>query len=312
MDNLTHTLVGATLGRAGLARRTRFGMVALTIGANIPDLDVLGLPFGLNLGFRRGVTHGLPALLIWPFLLTGLLIGWQRWRSRGHSGGPAPVPRQLLFLSAIGVCSHPLLDWFNSYGLRWLMPIRGTWFYGDTWFIVDPWVLGALAWGWWASRTPANPARREWPARWALAGLVLYALAMWTGSALGRRQVRHELANLGFGVPRAVMVTPMALNPLVRLVVVDDGAAYQIGILRLGGQLRLDPAKRIETSMTSIDRVAMEADDQARQFLAWARFPFAMVRMEGDTVVTVLDDARYSDGTRGSFARTEVRTPARR
>ena len=75
MDNLTHTLVGATLGRAGLAGRTRGGMAALMIGANIPDLDVLGLPFGMNLGFRRGITHGIPALLVWPVVVSALLHG---------------------------------------------------------------------------------------------------------------------------------------------------------------------------------------------------------------------------------------------
>lgn len=309
MDNLTHTLVGATLGRAGLARRTPLGMAALMIGANLPDVDVLGLPFGLNLGFRRGITHGVPALLLWPFALSGMLIAWHRWRGRG---GPAPVPRQLLLLSAVGIASHPLLDWFNSYGMRWLMPIRGTWFYGDTWFIVDPWVLGVLAFALVSSRRDAVGNRPVRPARTGLAAVALYAVLMGVGSVLGRRQVQSEWALLGLATPQAIMVTPVALNPLDRLVVVDDGTAYHLGTLRIGGPVRLDSARRIEPAMATIDQDAMAADAQARQFLAWARFPFAVVGMEGDTVVTVLDDARYTDGSRGSFARTEVRIPARR
>ena len=54
MDNVCHTLVGAALGRAGLAQRTRFGAAALMISANIPDLDVL--VFATNtiaVSFRR-------------------------------------------------------------------------------------------------------------------------------------------------------------------------------------------------------------------------------------------------------------------
>ena len=58
MDNVTHSLVGAALGRAGLYRRTRLAAGALIIGANLPDIDVLGLPFGENLSIRRGITPG--------------------------------------------------------------------------------------------------------------------------------------------------------------------------------------------------------------------------------------------------------------
>ena len=48
--------------------------------------------------------------------------------------------------------SHPFLDWLNNYGVRLLMPFSDRWFYGDTLFIVDPWlwlILGGgvmLAW----------------------------------------------------------------------------------------------------------------------------------------------------------------------
>lgn len=311
MDNLTHTMLGAAFGRAGLARRTPLGMAALMVGANLSDLDVLGLPFGWNLGFRRGITHGLPALVLWPFVLTGALLAWHHWKSRS---GPraAPIPRQLLLLSTIGILSHPLLDWFNSYGMRWLMPIRDTWWYGDTWFIVDPWVLGVLAFALVASRADRDGHRPRRPAQVGLLAVGIYALAMGLGSALGRRQVRSDLAFLGFPAPGAVMVTPVPVNPLERLVVVDGGHSYLVGSLRVGGALRLDPERPIVTGMSSIDRPAIEADPQGRQFLAWARFPFARVRMEGDTVVTILDDARYSDGGRRSFAYTEVRVPARR
>ena len=108
------------------------------------------------------------------------------------------------------------------------------------------------------------------------------------------------------------MVTPVALNPLVRQVVVDDGEAYHLGRLSLRQGLQLDPTARIETRMATIDRAAVIGDSQGRQFLYWSRFPFAIVRQEGDTTVTVLDDARYADGNGRSFAWTEVRVPARR
>jgi inner membrane protein len=313
MDNLTHTLVGAAIGRAALARRTSLGMAALMIGANLPDVDVLGIPFGLNLGFRRGITHGLPALVIWPLLLSGMLLLWSRWRGGRQPGRPAPIASQLLLLSAVGVLSHPVLDWFNSYGLRWLMPIRGTWFYGDTWFIIDPWVLGVLGFALWAgrgtSRRPAIPA----PARLALVLVTGYAVAMWVGSVVGRRIVRAELEALGFAEPRQLMVTPVVINPLVRQVVVDDGTTYHRGTIRLGGRLQLAASEALTIGMgeLDLDLDAVRADPGGRQFLVWSRFPFARIREEGDTTIAVLDDARYY-GTGASFARTEIRIPPRR
>ncbi|HCH94158.1 MAG TPA: metal-dependent hydrolase, partial [Erythrobacter sp.] len=39
MDNLTHSLVGALIGQAGLKRKTGLAMPALIIGANLPDVD---------------------------------------------------------------------------------------------------------------------------------------------------------------------------------------------------------------------------------------------------------------------------------
>ena len=46
MDNLCHSLVGAALGKAGLARRTTLGMSTLVIANNLPDLDVAVFEIG--------------------------------------------------------------------------------------------------------------------------------------------------------------------------------------------------------------------------------------------------------------------------
>lgn len=309
MDNLTHTLVGAAIGQAAMARRTRYGMAAVLIGANLPDVDILGLLVGQNLGFRRGVTHGVLALALWPLLLAGGLRAWDRWRGDRAGGDPPLAPRLLMGLGAMAIISHPLLDWFNNYGMRWLMPFDGTWFYGDTWFIVDPWVIGVLAAALWAGRRqPGRPASPR-PARAALALTAAYAVAMWVGSSRGERQVRTHLAELGFAEPRAVMVTPVPLNPLRRQVVVDDGRAYRVGTLTLGQPLRLRADAAIEKGLGELDREAIAADPAGRQFLAWARFPFARTVGEGDSLRVELDDARYADGTSRSFARTVVRIP---
>jgi inner membrane protein len=106
MDNLCHTLVGAALAETGLQRRTPLATAALVIGANLPGVDVLSYAWGpdVALGFRRGWTHGVLALAVWPFLLTGLLLVWDRLirRRRHPDAGPAD-PKALLLLSAIAL-----------------------------------------------------------------------------------------------------------------------------------------------------------------------------------------------------------------
>ena len=67
MDPLAHTLVGATLARTRL--RHRAGAMATPAGllaANAPDVDAVTMFVSrdLSLGFRRGWTHGVLAMVV--------------------------------------------------------------------------------------------------------------------------------------------------------------------------------------------------------------------------------------------------------
>ena len=148
MDPLAHTLFGATMAEAGLKRKTALATATLVIGANIPDVDAVAMLVSSDyaLLMRRGWTHGILALMVWPFILAGTMYGvdrlltrWNKKKGRGRNG-PQMNPRWLLGVAFLGVWSHPLLDWLNTYGVRLLMPFSETWFYGDTLFIVDPWL----------------------------------------------------------------------------------------------------------------------------------------------------------------------------
>ena len=143
MEPLAHTLVGACLGETGLKRRTPLAMAALVIGSMLPDVEGVCYLAGSDVAFhyRRGITHGILAIIILPLALTGLLLLYDRlWRRRRDRGAPPAHAGWLLALAFIGVATHPLLDWMNNYGVRLLMPFSGRWFYGDALFIVDPWL----------------------------------------------------------------------------------------------------------------------------------------------------------------------------
>ena len=145
MDPIAHTFTGAALAATGLRRATPLATAALVIGANAPDIDVLAGFAGsyAALALRRGWTHGVLAIVVLPFVVTGLLLLWDRMRPGRAERAPARAG-PLLALAALAVLTHPTLDWLNNYGMRWLMPFDGRWSYGDALFIVDPWVWLAL------------------------------------------------------------------------------------------------------------------------------------------------------------------------
>lgn len=307
MDNLAHTLAGAALAEAGLKRRTALGYATLVIGANLPDIDVVVLFFNSGLAFRRGWTHGVLALFILPVLLTIAILAWNRWvrRSGQDSESDSVIATQILILSFIGVFSHPVLDWLNTYGLRWLMPFDRTWFYGDALFIIDPWLWLILLLG-------IALARRRGvfrPARIAVQLASLYILVMLASAGIGRFLVERGMSQEGIAVDD-VMVGPVAVNPNRRQVVMRAGETYHLGVLDWLPRPRLRVADHsIESNLSHPLALAAARDPDVRRFLEWARFPYFTFEVSSDGFTVVLDDLRYSDGSTNSWAAVIVEVP---
>lgn len=169
-----------------LRRVTTMAVPALLLGANAPDLDAITLFMArdVSLGFRRGWTHGILAMVVLPLVLAGLLmlVDGARRRLAGSARqngpparqpGPPPVrPLPLVGVCAIAVWSHPILDWLNTYGVRFLMPFSGTWYYGDALFVVDPWVWLLAG----TSVVLARSASRAGLAAWVVLGVAMTSL----------------------------------------------------------------------------------------------------------------------------------------
>lgn len=312
MDNICHTLVGAALGRAGLDRRTALGSATLMIGANFPDIDAIAVPLGMSFEWRRGITHGVLALVVLPFVLTGIMLAWDRFVRQRRKPDVVPAdPRHLLFLSAIAILTHPILDWMNVYGLRWLIPFDGTWFYGDALFIVDPWLWGVLTVGVVAvsrrRRRGDPPSVADRPARRALGLTAVYIAAMFALSEVSERRARQAIAEIAT-VDR-VMAAPVPVNPLRRQIVasVEGGRAYRFG------EVRWTPAPAVEIfDFTLESRMDSEAAARARAtargsgFLQWARFPFVTEEGLGEDAAIWIGDARYSVDAQLSWAAVRI------
>ncbi|KUO55547.1 MAG: metal-dependent hydrolase [Sphingomonadales bacterium BRH_c3] len=299
MDNITHSLVGALIGQAGLKRKTGLAMPALIVGANLPDVDAacfFWLEGVEHLGFRRGITHGPPALVLLPLVLAGLLWGYDHWQAkRGkRPEGRLPVNFKWLFLlSFLGCLTHPALDWLNVYGIRLLEPFSSQWFYGDTLFIIDVWLWALLGFATWFSLRREKRGG-EWmrPARIAIAVALGYIGLNGAITSSAEHNARNEM--LGFGVePETIMASPLPL-------------AFWERELLLGGNGywgEFDGQADTHTSIKIFDLTdefcdlekAIEGANETKEltaFLFWSRAPFAERAPDGSVV---LRDARFYD-----------------
>jgi inner membrane protein len=151
MDNLTHTLLGLSLAKAGLERTTPLATTALVISSNLPDIDNFGVLRGdvvSSLQEHRGFTHGFVGLAVLAFLLTLTLTFLdRRFRLRTDPFRRPLRPLRIFWLGYLAGLVHTFMDFTNSYGVRLLEPFSHRWFSSDMVFVIDPWiwlVLGAV------------------------------------------------------------------------------------------------------------------------------------------------------------------------
>jgi inner membrane protein len=345
LDPLTHTLVGANLAATRLATKSRFAASALVVGANFPDIDVLADFIGddFSRGFRRGWTHGLPAHIVLPFVLTAILLLIDRLRPDAQRKAD---PRWLLLLSAIGIWTHPALDWLNTYGMRWLMPLRPTWFYGDAVYIMDPWlwlILGAaflagrratvrlivvfllvaaLITNVVAGRAPQyliviaavaailflalllKPVRRK--EQCALAALAVASL--YIGSRITISEFTEDVVARRTSAER-IMVSPDPINPLSWGFVIQAGDEYRFGTYDwMSRRFQLAP-DRLAVAKPSPAWDAARRHPSVRGFMTWIRFPAYEVEHDGNITRVHIIDARRMNRRRGGFGGAVVELP---
>jgi inner membrane protein len=141
MDNLTHSLTGLMLSRAGLKRFYPRADLLLVIAANIPDIDIVTIVRGPLYYFEhhRGITHSIAALPVMALLSVLFLCAIGRtMRGWGAAWG----------IAMIGVASHLLLDWTNDYGVRLFLPFSPRWLHLDLINLFDLIIWGVLLLGW--------------------------------------------------------------------------------------------------------------------------------------------------------------------
>jgi inner membrane protein len=309
MDNLTHSLVGLMLARAGLARGEKGATAMLVLAANAPDVDAYGFftdPL-TYLEVHRGFTHALAFAPLVALLPLAAVRGITRTR-----------PRLSEWLACtMAVLSHALLDWTNVYGVRLLLPFSDRWTHLDITNIVDfPLVLILLA----AIAAPAlvklvtaeiAGGRSRGPvagwARFALIAVLLYEGVRYNAhqrvlSELNARLYRNEPA-------WAVMAFPDAFSFLNwRGVVYGEGFVFEVPV-DLSRRLDLNDGK---FDFQPHDVPALDAARTTRTFQVLERFNQAPIwRVSPLVDVTRVEfwDLRFGSLTRPAFQATALVEP---
>lgn len=311
MDNVTHSLTGLALSRAGLDRFSPRAVWLLILSANAPDADIVAAHQSAfrYLDIHRGYTHsflGLPVMAALCVLVIALI-----FRQK------LPWLRAWL-LCVAGVASHLLLDATNSYGIRLLLPFSSQWFHLDWNSLYDIWILAVLVFA--AVWPPfALLVNREIGERRSVRGrtLALFALAFFllfdaARAILHARAVAQLESRLYEGAPPLrTAALPDSFSPLRWTGIVETVSAYQLSSVDPRGQLNVEaPAIFYKPPVTPALQAARSANP-FRYFLYFARFPVwsldpvlgaqALGGTQQRGTRVDLTDLRFGQPAKGSF-----------
>ncbi len=300
MENLTHTLTGVLLARAGLNRWTPHATAISVVAANLPDVDIVTAGSAINyLSYHRHITHSLPAVPVMAALAVLLVEGVHRIRRKTVEPfrmGPA------FGVALIATLSHHALDMTNAYGMRLWLPFDDAWSGWDLLFVVDPWVWGILL----------VPVLVPMALRFVLKGRADTSRLAWAGlgvlvAYIGVRAVLHNRAiNTIEALTNESNVTRVAAFPLPLeffrwsgLAETDrDFRAFTIDT-RSSQPVRL-PDRIPKAEDTEVLRKARSAP-LAREYLRFAQYTLADVTPRAGGYEVRFSDFRFRRGETAGF-----------
>ncbi len=311
MDNLTHTLTGFAISYAGLNRKTRYATVAIVIGANLPDIDLVSRFWGsaTYLKYHRGITHSFLGVTVLAALLAAIVYFLGRRRVSVTSDPPLDG-RWLLIACWIATASHLLLDFTTSYGIRLFAPFSYHWYAWDIEPIIDPLLWAVLVAGLGlpylfrliSEEVGAKRTGYRVGASIALSTMV----ALWGVRALAHRRALNMLDARTYraAIPRRLGAFPTPGNPFAWNGVVGTASAYYVLPVNVF-QDNVDPqgARIFRKPEPSPPLEAALKTRTAAIFMDFARFPWAEVISNESGPTVLIRDLRYqpANSRRGGF-----------
>ena len=305
MDNITHSLTGVMLSRAGLNRWCPRATLLLVLCSNMPDGDSVTMLLGAvgYLDYHRHITH---ALVVAP-LMALLPVVFIRWLERGKPFPWLPA----MAVGTLGVLIHLFMDYWNNYGIRLLLPFSNEWFALDSVFVIDAWILVVLCA---ALAAPAlsrlvgsemGSQKKTTGQGWAIFALLF--LLLWTGGrvVLHQRAVETLSARRFAGQePLRVAAWPTPFNPFRWTGYVSTETFWRLQDINLSQPFDPD-AGRTYYKPTDATRInAAKRTPEAQGFLRFSQYPvwrmIPVTEPDGGVAVEGVD-VRFGSPEEGRF-----------
>lgn len=313
MDPITQAALGAAVGHAAFHRQ--LGMKAAAVGALVgmfPDIDTfygtLEGPFA-RLVSHRGITH---SVFFGP--VVGTAAGWAYWRYqrwRAGPGGHAPGSQRVwigLFIAAL--LSHPLLDWFTTFGTQLLTPFARTRFALDGVAVVDPAYTVVLGLGLLGGRVLRGRPSAGWPTAIALALSTGYLMLGMRVNALAEAEAHRQLSAAGLQ-GYEVAAYPTMLQLPHRRVVATSANDVRVGYISMWRPCTIEWGRAILYTSANVESLLATEEGGIYRWFSGDRL-ISREFAEGETIVVETVDLRYGytldplDGLWGIRARFDL------
>ncbi|RYM00015.1 metal-dependent hydrolase [Sporolactobacillus sp. THM7-7] len=289
MDSATHVVMG--LGLAGLATLDpaissdpaafQAVMLGTVIGSSIPDIDA-SLKLKSNAMFirnHRGMTHSLPATLLWPLAITSCLLPIFPEANITH----------LLSWTLLAVFLHVFVDIFNAYGTQAVRPFTGKWIAFGIINIFDPFIFSLHLMGLVLWQMGANPG-----VTFAVIYAILAAYYVWRTVYHHRtiRRIKEELPG----------VKKVYLSPTLRWshyhMAAESSDRFYVGKIE-GTKLNLiDTFDRRPIDFENAIVKAAVRDKNVRAFLSLSPiYRWKLMQQKGRYVLQFVDLRYFAKGT---------------
>lgn len=260
MDTGTHVVMGLALGGlstldpivAGSAATASSVIIATLVGSQAPDVDTV-LKLKNNAVYirnHRGITHSIPAVLLWPLLITACIYPFFPEANAFH----------LWIWTFIAVFLHVFVDIFNAYGTQALRPFSSKWLALGIINTFDPFIFGIHVFGLILWGIGANPGYTF---------LAVYAVIIgyYVLRTFARRKVYKKVREL---IPDAteIIIAPTMRFSHWRLAIMNKQQFF-VGRAENGEVYILDQFVRVAVPKTPVIEAAKK-DSNLAAFLSFS------------------------------------------
>lgn len=272
MDPITHSLTGATIFNLGFRRK--LAMWVLIFSSLAPDFDYITRFWGMDmfLRYHRGITHGILFLFLVPpiiALIFGLRKGFLYY----------------YFLAFLGYAAHLFMDLTNQYGTRILSPLDWEQYSLDLTFIIDPYIAIGLLLS--VILCKYNKKRA-----FAIALITVFLLPAYIGG-------RYYLQ----GKTRDFLKETLVANTYTMYPLPNDFLRWWF-VVRSDDEIKVGFADLFTQRVCVQEIYTMAEKDPhiewskgtrvVKNFLYFAKYPYAQVRNEKDKTIVIWRELAYS------------------